>query len=134
MPPAGPRTRGAPHRRAEQGAQPPAPHKQTEKKTDGDKTKKEEDKKPKEGKDDKPNTTKRSLVPTTPPDPYELNVVPDEDGKVRFNFRGQPWDQVLQWLADTMGLSLDWQEMPAGFLNLTTQRSYKLDESRDLIH
>ncbi|NOY30850.1 MAG: hypothetical protein GXP28_11980 [Planctomycetes bacterium] len=31
-------------------------------------------------------------------------------------------------------MSLDWQEMPQGDLNLTTQRKYTLDEARDLLN
>ena len=31
-------------------------------------------------------------------------------------------------------MSLDWQELPGDFLNLETQRSYTLDEARDLIN
>ncbi len=31
-------------------------------------------------------------------------------------------------------MSLDWQELPDGYLNLTTQRSYTLEEARDLIN
>ena len=34
----------------------------------------------------------------------------------------------MQWLASLSNSSLDWQAMPNGYLNLTTQQSYKLDE------
>ena len=66
--------------------------------------------------------------------PNELKVRPDEHGKVRFNFQGQPWLDVLEWLAQISNLSLDWQEVPGDQLNLTTQRSYTVDEARDLIN
>ncbi|MEO0531463.1 MAG: secretin N-terminal domain-containing protein [Planctomycetota bacterium] len=40
----------------------------------------------------------------------------------------------MQWLANASKLSLDWQELPPGYLNLTTQRAYTLPEARDLIN
>jgi type II secretory pathway component GspD/PulD (secretin) len=81
-----------------------------------------------------PETTARPQNPPNPPDPKELDVRPAEDGTVRFNFQGQPWPDVLDWLAEVSHLSLDWQELPAGFLNLRTQRSYSVDEARDLLN
>ena len=58
-------------------------------------------------------------APAKPPDRNELKVRPDKTGKVKFNFTGQSWPDVLQWLADISGMSLDWQELPGGdFLNL----------------
>jgi len=41
---------------------------------------------------------------------------------------------VPQWLADTSELSLDWQELPGDTLNLTTTRSYTLEEARDIVN
>ncbi len=41
---------------------------------------------------------------------------------------------MLEWLADISGMSLDWQELPGDYLNLTTQRSYTVAEVRDLIN
>lgn len=77
---------------------------------------------------------KRKDEPTEPADPEELQVRPDAQGKVRFNFRGQAWPNVLDWLADISGTSLDWQELPSDYLNLTTQRAYTVDEVRDLLN
>jgi type II secretory pathway component GspD/PulD (secretin) len=76
----------------------------------------------------------RPKMPLMPPRPGELRVMPDEKGKVRFNFNGQPWPGVLEWLARVSQMSLDWQELPDGFLNLNTQRSYTVAEARDLIN
>jgi type II secretory pathway component GspD/PulD (secretin) len=81
-----------------------------------------------------PKTNSRPAKPAVPANPEELKVRPDDDGRVRFNFQGQPWLGVLEWLARISQLSLDWQEMPADFLNLRTQRSYTVDEARDLIN
>lgn len=79
-------------------------------------------------------TIKRPEKPLDPPDPNELKAKPDADGLIRFNFRGQAWADVLNWLSNVSGLSLDWQEVPSGFLNLTTQRRYTILEARDLIN
>ena len=99
------------------------------KKEDGKEEKKEDGKEEK-----KPETVKRPTEPPEPPDPKELDLRPDPDGKIRFNFRGQPWPDVLDWLSTVSGMSLDWQELPADYLNLVTQDSYSIPEARDLIN
>lgn len=85
-------------------------------------------------KEDKPTIIKRPITPPASADPTELEIRPGIDGRVRFNFRGQAWPDVLDWLAAVSGLSLDWQELPADYLNLLTQRSYTVQEARDLIN
>ncbi len=94
--------------------------------------KKEEKKE--EKKDEKPGTVKRPTTPPAEPDRTELEIRPDAAGKVRFNFRGQAWPDVLDWLATVSGMSLDWQELPGDYLNLITQHSYTVEEARDLIN
>ena len=47
---------------------------------------------------------------------------------------GKPGPDVLDWLATVSGMSLDWQELPGDYLNLITQRSYTVEEARDLIN
>ncbi|WP_460166589.1 secretin N-terminal domain-containing protein [Thermostilla marina] len=84
--------------------------------------------------EDAPKVIERPTEPPSPPDPKELEVRPDEEGRVRFNFHHQPWEGVLQWLADISQMSLDWQELPADYLNLSTQLSYTVPEARDLIN
>ncbi len=81
-----------------------------------------------------PSVITRPLTPEKPGDPNQLNIVPDEQGRVRFNFAGQKWKDVLEWLARISNLSLDWQELPADYLNLRTQRDYSLLEAQDLIN
>ncbi len=76
----------------------------------------------------------RPTEPATPPNPAELKVKPDADGMVSFSFKSQPWQAVLEWLADISHMSLDWQEVPGGYLDLTTRRKYTVDEARDLIN
>lgn len=101
---------------------------------------KPEDKKDEEKKDDdkkeekKDETVKRPNEPPKPADPRELEAKPDANGRITFSFNGQPWADVLQWLANVSELSLDWRELPSDYLNLTTQRSYTLPEARDLIN
>ncbi|RIK77598.1 MAG: hypothetical protein DCC67_12490 [Planctomycetota bacterium] len=102
----------------------------------GEQPKPGEEKKPEgegEKKEDEIKTVKR---PTDKPaaDAAELNVAPDKDGLVQFNFRGQPWPDVLEWFAKVAGYSLDWQELPADYLNLSTQRRHTLAETRDLLN
>jgi type II secretory pathway component GspD/PulD (secretin) len=101
---------------------------------DKDKAKDSEKKGGDKKEDEAVETKQRPTEPPKPADPEELEVLPDKDGKVEFNFTGQPWEGVLKWLASVSGKSLDWQEMPGGYLNLVTQRSYTLDEARDLIN
>ncbi|WP_172992078.1 secretin N-terminal domain-containing protein [Lacipirellula parvula] len=64
----------------------------------------------------------------------ELKAAPDKDGMVQFTFRGQPWTDVLEWFASVSKKSLDWQELPGDFVNLSTQRRYTIDETRDLLN
>ncbi|HMO86636.1 MAG TPA: hypothetical protein PKC18_17120, partial [Lacipirellulaceae bacterium] len=64
----------------------------------------------------------------------ELKARPDKDGFVQFSFRGQAWLDVLEWFAEISRSSLDWQELPADKLNLTTQRKYTVLETRDLLN
>jgi type II secretory pathway component GspD/PulD (secretin) len=111
---------------------------ENEKKDEAEKPKEEADKEKSTGAKEEekaktPEPVVRPSEPPKPPDPEELKIRPDADGKIRFNFNGQPWQGVLEWLADVSGMSLDWQELPGDYLNLTTQRGYTLDETRDLI-
>ncbi len=96
-----------------------------------DKKKEGDDGKKKEGGD----TIKRPEKPPRVPDPREFNVKLDDKGRVPpFNFIGQPWPDVMQWLANLSKSTLDWQELPNDYLNLTTDRPYPLDEVRDRIN
>lgn len=82
----------------------------------------------------KPATVQRPKEPQAPPDPRELEIRPDADGKVSFNFSGQPWPAVLEWVASISSLSLDWQELPSDYLNLRTQHKYTVPEAQNLIN
>lgn len=117
------------------GAKPEMPGAKPEEKKGGE----SKESKPGETKEDgkqeeKSATLKRPLTPPAPADPTELDIRPDASGRVRFNFRGQAWPDVLDWLATVAGMSLDWQELPGDYLNLTTQRTYTVAEARDLVN
>jgi hypothetical protein len=53
---------------------------------------------------------------------------------IRLEFRNQPWPAVLEWLAETRKLNLDWQQLPQGTLNLVSTKEYSIDEAQDLIN
>lgn len=95
---------------------------------------KKEEGKPGEKPAGESDVVKRPAEPPTPADPKELDIRPDETGKMRIQFRNQPWPGVLQWLANVSGLSLDWRELPSDYLNLTTQQTYTVQEARDLLN
>jgi type II secretory pathway component GspD/PulD (secretin) len=118
------RSRGM--RDMQQNQQPPDEKKPAEE--NKDEKKPEEEKK----KEDELKTVKR---PTEPPqrDPNRVKLQPDAEGRVQFNYFGQPWADVLQDYADAAGYSFDWQELPADYLNLTTRRKYTLKEAHDLL-
>ena len=63
-----------------------------------------------------------------------LKIRPDDEGKVSFNFKGHSWPSVMEWIAEISGMSLDWQELPEGYLNLITQKKFEVAEARDLIN
>ncbi|MGZ0171977.1 MAG: secretin N-terminal domain-containing protein [Planctomycetales bacterium] len=92
----------------------------------------------KDGKKDEgaknPDVVTRPTEPETPPNPDELTATPNAAGMLRLNFQGQPWPDVIRWLKKVSGKSLDWQELPGGFLNLTTHREYTVDEARNMIN
>lgn len=104
----------------------------------GDPNKPADGAKPNEGdkkKDGPSPVTTRPAQPRTPPNPDELkNLKPDENGRVKFNLKGQPWPDVLEWLGEVSQKSLDWQELPNDYLNLVTQQSYSIEEARDLLN
>jgi type II secretory pathway component GspD/PulD (secretin) len=79
-------------------------------------------------------TIHRPTASASLPNREEFKIRPNAAGEVRLNFTNQPWQPVLEWLASISAMSLDWQDLPGDTLNLTTRRSYKLPEVRDLIN
>lgn len=108
------------------------PQKPGDKGKPDDKGKKPEgDKKADESKPGGPVT--RGNEPPSPPDPKELEVTA-QDGMLEFQFRNQPWPDVLKWYAQQASMSLDWQELPGDYINLATQRPYTVDETGDMLN
>ncbi len=87
-----------------------------------------------EAKTPESSVVKRPTAEKYIPHPIQEEIRKNPDGKVSFSIKGQPWEPVLQWLADASALSLDWQELPADSLNLITSREYTMEEARDLIN
>jgi type II secretory pathway component GspD/PulD (secretin) len=115
-----------------QPGQPATEQPKPEEKKEGEEKKEEEDK---DKKKEEETSVKRPEKPPRVPDPREFDVKLDDRGRVPpFNFIGQTWPDVLQWLANISNCSLDWQELPNDYLNLTTQRSYTVDEVRDEVN
>jgi len=69
---------------------------------------------------------KKPLSAATPADPAKKMV--------RLEFRDQEWLPVLQWLADTLNLNLDWQQLPEGTVNLASAEEYRVEDAEDLIN
>jgi type II secretory pathway component GspD/PulD (secretin) len=57
-----------------------------------------------------------------------------ENVKLRFNFRFQPWGEVLDWFATQADLSLVMDAPPPGTLNYTDSREYTPAEAIDLMN
>ncbi len=81
-----------------------------------------------------PTTIPRPAEPPEKPNPQEFDIKPDLQGMVAFQFRNQPWPELLRWLARVSNRTLDWQELPADYVNVATQKPYTLDETQDLIN
>lgn len=117
-------------------AQPVQPAAQPGEKPDGkkpgDEKKKVDDAKPETAKE--PDIIKRPIEPPQPPNPSELEVRPNAAGKLSLNFHGQKWQGVLTWLKVVSAVNLDWQELPGGYLNLTTHKEYTVPEARNIIN
>jgi type II secretory pathway component GspD/PulD (secretin) len=80
------------------------------------------------------NAIKRPPAEKYVPQKIDTEIRKNPNGHVAFSIIGQPWEAVLQWLADASALSLDWQELPGDSLNLITTHEYSMEEARDLIN
>ncbi|QGJ72285.1 Hypothetical protein PBC10988_40030 [Planctomycetales bacterium 10988] len=74
--------------------------------------------------DETPATTMQPVQPAEPPG----------EMKIRFNFRYQPWAEVLDWFADIADLSLVMESPPQGTFNYSDSRSYTASEAIDLLN
>ncbi|MCU0960950.1 MAG: hypothetical protein MUF48_12670, partial [Pirellulaceae bacterium] len=64
----------------------------------------------------------------------KLATLADTQQKLRFNFRGQKWDEVLDWFARQAGLALVMDQPPAGTFNYSDNRTYSPTEAIDLLN
>jgi len=60
--------------------------------------------------------------------------VKGDDVQLRFNFRHQPWTDVLEWFATQADLSLQMESVPPGTLNYRDNRAYTPAEALDLLN
>ncbi|QDV87755.1 Bacterial type II/III secretion system short domain protein [Stieleria magnilauensis] len=93
---------------------------------------KEGDKKPEQPPE--PKIIRRGDQETGDADPDELKATVGPDGKVAFQFRNQPWVELVQWLAEIADQPLDWQELPADRVNLRSPGRYTVEETKDLFN
>ena len=94
-----------------------------------------EEKKPGEdGKNDSPEPKVIRRGDKGEADPSELKATVGEDGRVAFQFRNQPWGELVQWLSDITEQPLDWQELPGDRVNLASPGRYTVEETRDLFN
>lgn len=56
------------------------------------------------------------------------------DGKLSFNFKQQPWDDVIRWFADQAELSLIVDQTPPGSLTYRDDRRYTPAEALDVLN
>ena len=93
-----------------------------------------------EGKGDKkqespePKVIRRGDLKAEDADPEELKATVGPDGKVAFQFRNQPWVELVQWLSEIADQPLDWQELPVDRVNLTSPGRYTVAETQDLFN
>jgi len=60
--------------------------------------------------------------------------LPPADVKLRFNFRFQPWKEVLDWLAQQAGLSLVMDSPPPGTFNYVDDHEFTPAQAIDLLN
>ncbi|RMF89093.1 MAG: hypothetical protein D6741_18330, partial [Planctomycetota bacterium] len=81
-----------------------------------------------------PETSVAGTDTSEEPEAIDTSTLPGEDVELRFNFRYQPWDEVIEWLADQAGLSLVMDAPPPGTFNYVDDRSYTPAEAIDLLN
>lgn len=71
---------------------------------------------------------------TTTPRPNQSTAKASGDGKLTFNFRYQPWQDVLDWFAQQSDLSLVLESPPSGTFNYSDSRRYTPAEALDVLN
>jgi type II secretory pathway component GspD/PulD (secretin) len=73
-------------------------------------------------------------TPVELPPVAEAPQVPAAEERLTFNFRYQPWQDVLDWFAEQAGLSLLVESPPPGTFNYRDSRSYSPAEALDVLN
>jgi len=76
-----------------------------------------------------PDTQAANSAPTA-----EAADAKTDQAKLTFNFRYQPWQDVLDWFVDQAGLSLLIESPPPGTFNYHDSRSYTPTEALDILN
>lgn len=65
----------------------------------------------------------------------DISRKPPTDVELVFNFSGADWREVMQWIADEAGLSLQADSYPKGTVNyVDNSRTYRLGDAMDVIN
>lgn len=78
--------------------------------------------------------TANDSATTTPVEAKSAPTNKDNDERLTFNFRNQPWQDVLDWFAEQAGLSLHLEAPPPGTFNYRDTRSYTPAEALDVLN
>lgn len=71
---------------------------------------------------------------STSPAPQSVSPT-DGEPRLRLNFNGTPWSEVLQWFADETQMSLQKSNWPTGtFTHLDAKRDYDVSQAMDLMN
>ena len=81
-----------------------------------------------------PIVIKRGSEPEEGISASEVVLRHEPGDRVAFSFVGAKWLPVLKSVATASKMSLDWQELPGDYLNLVTERTYTIEEARDVIN
>jgi type II secretory pathway component GspD/PulD (secretin) len=73
-------------------------------------------------------------TPAADSESENVSATNGDDAKLTFNFRYQPWQEVLDWFADEAGLSLLLESPPPGTFNYRDSRSYTPTEALDVLN
>ena len=77
---------------------------------------------------------RRSDVEFKPGEASELDATLDDDGSITFEFRNQPWVELIGWLSDLSGQPIDWTELPADSVNLKSPGRLSVSPTRNLFN
>ena len=102
--------------------------KESEEKKGGDKKEEKKEEPP------EPKVIRRGDLKDDQSNPEELKATVGSDGKVAFEFRNQGWVELVEWLSVITDQPLDWQELPADRVNLTSPGRYTVAQTQDLFN